>query len=170
MKHVVLAVLTYAALVLQVARSRYEFLGAASPDYLLIVAAAALVVARGWPAIVWAALAGLLSDCLTPDRLGPCMLAATATAFVFERAFGRAFRNSHFAGTVFACAAVLCIHFCSTLVRIIVAHQAVTTADLSVAATNACFTGMLAAAFLASCGLLRGAFKMTFSGARFLLD
>ena len=84
-RSLLLAVLTYAALLVDasgvVASSSSHF----TPRLLPLMVIAALVLIDSWRAIVWAAVAGLLADALAPGPLGVEMLCATAIAWTIRR-------------------------------------------------------------------------------------
>lgn len=84
MKHIAFAGLLYSALVLQLEAGRWA-VGPFVPQFLWVIVVAAVFLYDGATAIVWAAIVGGLSDCLTPDRLGLDLILATLTAAAMQR-------------------------------------------------------------------------------------
>lgn len=78
MKQLLTVIVLYAAFVAQVAL-HHSILDAWAPNLMLLVG---LAVARGRGGLGWAALAGLVCDCLCSRPLGVTMLAATLAVTV----------------------------------------------------------------------------------------
>lgn len=142
MIHLVLAVLTYTAFVLQLSASRQLAVGSVEPNFLMGVLVVALVAVRGWKAIVWAAAIGLLCDLLAADRLGIWMGVCTLAAFGFEQTVGQSRRNGGLILTGLASIAVLLVCCVFRIAETLVAGGSFDSADLT--ATAAC-TGYSAA-------------------------
>ncbi|MCH8830206.1 MAG: hypothetical protein IID45_11575 [Planctomycetes bacterium] len=85
MKHVCLAITTYAALVLQTGWSARLTAGDILPVFLPLMIVVAIFGLKGPAALVWAAVIGLLGDCLTAEPLGIEMLCALSVTFVAGR-------------------------------------------------------------------------------------
>jgi rod shape-determining protein MreD len=84
--HIGLAFLVYVAAAAQAVLAPRLAMGGAEPEPLLLAALAASLAVRGWPAIVWAAVAGLIGDCLSERPLGIEMLIATIVVLFVQRA------------------------------------------------------------------------------------
>lgn len=148
MTQVLLAVLAYAAFVLQLSASRQLAFSFGEPNFLMAALLTALVVARGWPAICWAAVLGLLCDLLTPDRLGVWMFASTLVAFGFEQTIGQGRRSpgANLAG--FSFFAVLIVCCASRIAETLLAGGSFDTADLTAAAGCTAYSAAIAAGLL----------------------
>lgn len=85
MNHIRLAILAYFAVVAQTVLGGAIEIGGYAPDFLLLVLVTAIVTLDGWQTILWAAILGLLGDCLTPERLGLGMITVTLTATLVQR-------------------------------------------------------------------------------------
>jgi rod shape-determining protein MreD len=77
---------TYGAAVLFTGTGSQSFAG---PHYLLLVVITAVLYFDHWSALIWAAAAGLLSDCLSAGPLGVEMACFTAAAFVMQQQLRR---------------------------------------------------------------------------------
>lgn len=97
-RHLLLLLLTYLALVLDAGSSAWTVPEGTAPQFLLMTAAIALLVCPGAGAILWAALIGLLSDAISSGPPGLNVVLLANLAF-FAQIFGiRSLRDSAFAG------------------------------------------------------------------------
>src|SRR5690606_9029922 len=97
-RHLLLLPLTYVALVLDAGSSAWDLPAGTAPQFLLMVAAIALLVCPAAGAILWAAILGLLSDALSSGPPGLNVVLLPNLAF-FAQLFGiRTMRDSAFAG------------------------------------------------------------------------
>lgn len=81
---------TYAAAVLQVGTGSPSFAGLGlQPHFLLLVMITAVLYFDHWTALIWAAVAGLLSDGVSAGPLGVEMACFLAAAFVMQHHFRR---------------------------------------------------------------------------------
>ncbi|GAB4140807.1 MAG: hypothetical protein Tsb009_10340 [Planctomycetaceae bacterium] len=85
MKHLIIAILTYLALVLQAGWRESIVIGSFSPLFLPMLLAMVAVTVEGPAAIFWAAIIGLISDCLAAEALGIEMLGAILVVFVVQK-------------------------------------------------------------------------------------
>ncbi len=122
MKSFWLIVLLYFAMVAQGSLASEIVIGTITPDFLLMVLVAAIVLLDGWPAIVWAAMIGLAADCLAPDQLGLGMVAATIAALTAQRLRGDRAVESAVWMTIAMFFIVLGITLGLTLVRVTVTN------------------------------------------------
>ncbi len=117
MKNFGLLILTYVALVLESSVRTEIAVKGIAPSFLLLVVFAAVLLIDGWPALIWAALAGLLSDCLQPGQLGIDMMCATVVAYVVQRAIRGRSTESTFAIACVNFLMILTIAMASSVVR-----------------------------------------------------
>jgi rod shape-determining protein MreD len=97
-RHLLLLLLTYVALVLDAGSSAWALPAGTAPQFLLMSAAIPLLVCPGAGAIFWAAIVGLLSDALSSGPPGLNVVLLANLAF-FAQVFGiRSLRDSAFAG------------------------------------------------------------------------
>ncbi len=81
---------TYGAAVLFVGAGSPSFSGVrVQPHYLLLVVITAVLYFDHWSALIWAAVAGLLSDCLSAGPLGIEMACFTAAAYFMQHQLRR---------------------------------------------------------------------------------
>ena len=81
---------TYGAAVLYVGMGSASFAGVGvQPHYLLLVVITAVLYFQDWTALLWAALAGLLSDGLSAGPLGVEMASFTAAACFMQHQLRR---------------------------------------------------------------------------------
>ncbi|MBW3543334.1 MAG: rod shape-determining protein MreD [Planctomycetes bacterium] len=83
--HVFFAFLLYAAAVFQAVGVEHVPIGVVTPNLPLLLVVLAVTTFSGPAGIVWAALAGLTSDCLATGPLGLDMLCATLVALPAQR-------------------------------------------------------------------------------------
>lgn len=79
MQHLGFAFLAYLSTVLQVSVAPHLAIGGAEPQFLLLVMIVAAFTVSEWTAILWAAIAGLLLDCIGGGPFGVGMLCCTLT-------------------------------------------------------------------------------------------
>lgn len=87
MKYIGLALLTYAAIVLQIGARAGLSIDGVSPDFLLLALSLTICVLRDRSAVVWAAVIGFLADCLVTGPLGIIMFAAVAAVYLLRILF-----------------------------------------------------------------------------------
>ncbi len=81
---------TYAAAVLQVGVGSPSVSGVGvHPHFLLLVVITAVLYFENWTALLWAAAAGLVSDCLAGGPLGVEMAGFAAAAFFLQHRLRR---------------------------------------------------------------------------------
>jgi rod shape-determining protein MreD len=85
MRYVLLLGLIYVALVADATAGEALAVGGIRPAWLLLAATVALSTVGDGTALAWAALAGLLHDCLGAGGLGAGMLCATTVAWLVRR-------------------------------------------------------------------------------------
>lgn len=85
MKHLTLAGLAYVALVVQASVVPAMASGALEPRFLWLAALGAVLLFDGAAGLVWAAVLGLLSDCLCPGPLGIDLTLAALSAALVQR-------------------------------------------------------------------------------------
>jgi rod shape-determining protein MreD len=83
--HLGLAALVYIAAAGQAVLAPRLVVAGATPEFLLLAAVAAVLSIRGWSALVWAALIGLIGDCLSDRPPGAGMLAAVIVLLFVQR-------------------------------------------------------------------------------------
>jgi cell shape-determining protein MreD len=87
-KHMILLFVGYAALVLDAAFGVRFAVGDVVPRFLPLVVMLAAFWLEGWPAVVWGAAIGLLSDSLNAELLGAEMACAAALVLLVQRLQG----------------------------------------------------------------------------------
>ena len=85
MKHFIIAIFAYLALVLQAGWVDRFSVNELAPAFLPLVLVLVVFTINGGAAIAWGAVIGLLSDCLSPSAMGVDMLTATLLVFVAQR-------------------------------------------------------------------------------------
>ena len=139
MNHLGLLAFTYVALVLDTCLRTPIAVGQATPHWLALVAVSAVLLIDGWPALFWAGLAGLLSDCLKPGTIGIDMFVATMVVFIVQRAMRG--QRSHSVGSLMFLLffMLFTFEFATTASRILVSpgEQSIVEILLSVAGVAA---------------------------------
>jgi rod shape-determining protein MreD len=144
MKYIALILITYIALVLQAGLSSRMALGPISPNFLALVVVMAVFTHNGWKALLGAAIAGFLSDCLAPQGLGIGMLCATLVALTMQPRMRHRFGNSAIVLTLLSFLIVLTISLASTTCRMLLAGVAVDAGPQSlIAAGTAAYSALL---------------------------
>ena len=77
--------LAYFALVLQTSLRGPLVISGITPVFLPLVLLVVIFFFEGPSALVWAAVIGLLDDCLTPEKLGTGMICATCLLYLAQR-------------------------------------------------------------------------------------
>jgi rod shape-determining protein MreD len=127
-RHLLLLLLTYGALVLDAGSSAWDLPAGTAPQFLLMAAAIALLVCPGAGAILWAAIAGLLSDALSSGPPGLNVVLLSNLAFFAQLVGTRSMRDSAFAGGAVLWVFVTLAALASLLLRCLLAG---TPVDLS---------------------------------------
>ena len=145
--HLGLLCVVYVAAAAQAVLAPRIAIGGAAPEFLLLVAIAAALAVRTWSAIVWAALIGLIGDCLSDRPPGIEMLVTTVVVLFVQRVLYAKPDVSAIRGVVVATAAVAVI---------VLAREAVTAALTGDPIAPGTLLSGSAAAALSSCvcGLL----------------
>jgi rod shape-determining protein MreD len=145
--HFGLLCLVYVAASAQAVLGPRIAIGGAAPEFLLLVAVVAALAVRDWPAIVWAALIGLVGDCLSDRPPGIEMLATTVVVLFVQRMLYVKSDVSMFRGAVLATTAVAVIVLARDAIAAAVSGDPIAPAML--------LTGSAAAALYSTgCGLL----------------
>ena len=144
MKHIIILLLTYVAAVGQTSLRSELTIGAATPDFLWLVLVAIVLSIDGWPAIVWAALVGLLADCIAGGRLGSGMLAVLLVVGVAQTLQQTRSSRSALMVPLWLCFIVFATGLLSWLAQVLLAEQLVNnwTAVLQVL-LSATYTSLL---------------------------
>lgn len=131
MGHVFLALLTYAAFIGDAGSGSWSLPAGTAPQFLLMVAAVALLNCRGAMAIVWAVIAGLLIDSLSTGPMGLNVVLLANLVF-FGQIFGtRAVRDSVFASGAAVWVFVTVASFSGVALQTILAGQPIDLKYLS---------------------------------------
>ena len=145
--HLGLLSLVYVAASAQAVLGPRIAIGGAAPEFLLLVAVAAAMVVRGWSAIVWAALIGLIGDCLSDRPPGIEMLATTVVVLFVQRMLYAKPDVSMTRGAVLAAAAVAVIVLAREAVAAAVTGDPIAPRMLlsgtAAAALSSCACGLL---------------------------
>lgn len=128
---------TYVATVLQVGMGTPSFAGpGVQPHFLLLVMITAVLYFEHWTALVWAAVAGFLSDAVSPGPLGVEMACFLVAAFVMQHHFRRHFSPGIFRVTVFCFVMTLATLALSNTVRLLITGREFDHAKLVVLITT----------------------------------
>ncbi len=130
-----LILLAYAALVMETSLADWLIAGTTRPSLLPLVVVAAALTLEGWPGIAFAAMVGLLADCLSPGGLGVEMLCALWVALALQQVRRERREESALVLTGLSFFAVFAIVFSSTVVRNVFAGHAVVFAEAVPAVT-----------------------------------
>lgn len=125
MAHAAMLLLTYAALVSQVSLRESLAVSGIAPDFLSLVVVVAAFGLRGASAIVWAAIGGLLADCLSSSSLGLQMLVATLVVAFIQTCIGVDWRRSGFVQALVGCAMILVLISSAQIAQLIMNGQPV---------------------------------------------
>ena len=85
MKYIGLALLTYAAIVLQIGARAGLSIDGVSPDFLLLALSLTICGLHDRSAVVWAAVIGFFADCLATGPLGTTMFAAVTAVYLLRK-------------------------------------------------------------------------------------
>ncbi len=130
MKHLVVLLLLYPALVLQSSSASLLSVGGQSPHWLLGVMMVALLTIEGWRAIAWAGCLGLLGDCLSGERMGTLLICYTLVAYVIDRLFERRVEQPWPFAAIVGFLAVFIALLAATSVQIVATGHQADAADL----------------------------------------
>lgn len=130
-----LVLLAYAALVIETSLANWLIAGTIRPSLLPLVVVAAALTLEGWPGIAFAAMVGLLADCLSPGRLGVEMLCAVWVALAVQQFRRERAGESALVLTGLSFFAVFAIVFSSTVLRNVFAGQTVVLVEAVPAVT-----------------------------------
>jgi len=159
-KHFAILLLAYVLLTAQVCVRDMLVIGRFSPDFLALLAVVCVLSISGWPALVWASLAGLLSDCLASGPLGIDMLTCTLMALVAQKWTSRPSRSSPLLAVTACFLIVLTLLLTSAASRVLLSGQPIDVAQMFVVVTgNALYSSGLG---LVAYGLWRGFHRRTF--------
>nr|AUN35836.1 hypothetical protein [uncultured bacterium] len=115
--------LSYAALVAQISQREGIAVGGVSPDFLALVLLAAAFWLNGTSAVAWAALSGLLADCLASTQPGIRMLIATLLVAGVQTCIGPEWRKSGFVQVLLGFALVCALLTGTEVAHLLLAHQ-----------------------------------------------
>lgn len=130
MKHLLVLLILYPALVLQSSADSLLTVGGQSPHWLLGVMMVALLTIEGWPAIAWAGGIGLMGDCLSGERMGTLLICYALVAYVIDRLFERRVDQPWPFAAIVGFLSVFIALLATTSVQIVVTGHQADAADL----------------------------------------
>jgi len=141
MKHVVIALVTYVAAVAQTSFRPEMAVGHFEPDFLVLALLFVVFQFDGIEAVFWAAGIGLISDCLTPDRLGIGMFAATSLAIVIRQSQSASRQRTPLPTSFVWIPSILAILLATTVLRNLTSeHPSPFTVQMILVAGNTVYT------------------------------
>lgn len=148
LKHFAFILLTYMALVLQTTAVDASG-GVLRPSFPAVVLAFAVLTMRGSAAVMWGGVIGLAADCLTPDPLGPGLIAGTLACWFVKRRLHQQSAESVFALLSAGSLAILVFLLSATTLRGLLAGRASDLpGEIVFAAGSAAFSAMIAAGLI----------------------
>ncbi len=116
-----------------------------------VVVALAIVSVEGWPVIAWAAMAGLIGDCLSSQPLGIEMTAAILAAFSIRWSLANRRITSAVARSLVAATATFAIVAISNGTRVILARPPIGIREVIIDLTFSAVLSAAIAAFTVLC-------------------
>lgn len=132
----VLAVLSYVALVLETGSGSWSLPAATMPQFVFLTAAVAVLACRGTGAIVWAVIAGLFADVVYGTALGLHVVILANVSFLTQLAGARRWRESTLTAAAFVMIYVAIAGFASVAVGGVLMSQIPDLARLSIASIS----------------------------------
>ena len=135
MQYFRLMLLAYVALVVETSLADRLIAGGTQLSLLPLVVVAAVLTIDGWPGVAFAAMVGLLADCLSSGPLGVEMFCAVWVALAIQQVRRERAPKSALVLTGLSFFAVFAIAFSSAVLRHVFAGQAVVFAEAIPAVT-----------------------------------
>lgn len=156
MKHLGLVFLTYACCVLQTDFRHACAVGPVEPNFPMLALMIVALTVEGGPAVIWAALIGLLSDALTPGRLGIDMLGSVLAVLIALRWTARRCSASVLGQAGLGTVTVFMVLMLSTSLRSLLAEEPMQPGLLMLTSlATAAYTALLGVVLLFSLRLLK---------------
>ena len=144
MKYIHLALLTYAAIVLQIGARAGLSIDGISPDFLMLAISLTICGLRDRSAVAWAAGIGFLADCLATGTLGINMFVAVAAVYLLRKLFPFRPHSSIRASTAICFLLTWAVQLASTAAYVLISGTNIDWLNLlTITASIAAYTAVL---------------------------